>query len=325
MALWTQDITLRPTDYSKFVCSVSITSVSGSTVNWNFSYVSYAQSRRVGTQTLWYGTTSTYLNCYVDSAKKAGTSDKINGTVKNSFASANGWVATSSGSFTFNTPLKTGQYQVYIKSEQENASSSIYKKTIAWTVSYDNNGGSGKPANQIKVTGVTLKLSTTKPTRTGYGFKNWNTASNGSGTPYSSGANYTTNEAVTLYAQWDANTYTLSYNGNGADSGSTASQTKTYNQNINLQNNGFIRKGYEFVTWNTAADGSGTDYAEGASYSGNGDQTFFAIWNKTSIPVYIRDGNDIKTVVKVWLRDGNDIKEVSAIYIRDGNDIKVVG
>ena len=71
-----------------------------------------------------------------------------------------------------------------------------------YTISYNANGGTGAPGNQIKTHNKDLILSNTKPSRTGYAFKEWNTKSNGSGTSYSSGGAYKANAAVTLYAQW---------------------------------------------------------------------------------------------------------------------------
>lgn len=90
-------------------------------------------------------------------------------------------------------------------------SSSTAKTTVtipaktSYTVSYDANGGSGAPQNQTKWYGDTLKLSTTVPTRALYSFTGWNTEADGSGTAYASGANYTSNAALTLYAQWSLN------------------------------------------------------------------------------------------------------------------------
>lgn len=71
------------------------------------------------------------------------------------------------------------------------------------TVSYNANNGTGAPAAQIKVLGETLTLSSIKPIRAGYIFKEWNTKADGSGTTYESGAIYTNDEDVTLYAQWE--------------------------------------------------------------------------------------------------------------------------
>jgi uncharacterized repeat protein (TIGR02543 family) len=79
-----------------------------------------------------------------------------------------------------------------------------------YTVKYDANGGSGAPSSQTKTQGATLTLSSTKPTRSGYTFKCWNTKSDGTGTSYNSGSSYTANANVTLYAIW-TKTHTHSY------------------------------------------------------------------------------------------------------------------
>lgn len=73
-----------------------------------------------------------------------------------------------------------------------------------YTITYNANGGSGAPSAQTKTQGVALKLSSTKPSRSGYSFKEWNTRSDGKGSSYSSGATYSANASVTLYAIWTA-------------------------------------------------------------------------------------------------------------------------
>ena len=148
----------------------------------------------------------------------------------------------------------------------------------SYTVSFNANGGSGAPSNQTKWYGESLTLSSTTPTRTGYTFNGWNTKSDGTGTNYAKGASYTGNAALTLYAKWAINTWPVSYNGNGSTGGSTASQTKTYNTALTLQNNGFTKTNHVFKNWNTAANGSGTSYAAGASYTGNATLTLYAQW-----------------------------------------------
>ena len=146
-----------------------------------------------------------------------------------------------------------------------------------YTVHYDANGGSGAPNDQIKTYGVTLTLSSAKPTRTGYTFQNWNTKPDGSGTMYAPGTSYSANEPLTLYAQWKINTYTVSYNANGG-AGAPNSQTKTYGINLTLSSVKPTRTGYTFKNWNTAANGSGTDYPSGGTYTGNANLTLYAQW-----------------------------------------------
>ena len=71
-----------------------------------------------------------------------------------------------------------------------------------YAVTYNANGGSGAPSAQTKQYGINLALSSTEPLRDGYQFTGWNTVANGSGTSYAAGATYTSNAALSLYAQW---------------------------------------------------------------------------------------------------------------------------
>ena len=73
-----------------------------------------------------------------------------------------------------------------------------------------------------------------------------------------------TNVNLKLYANWVANTYTVSYNANGG-SGTTASSSHTYDTSKALTSNGFSKTGYTFSGWNTKADGSGTSYTNAQS------------------------------------------------------------
>ena len=86
-----------------------------------------------------------------------------------------------------------------------NANVTLYAKwtAITYQVKYDANGGTGAPAAQTKTYGVTLKLSTTKPTRTNYNFLGWGTSAGATTVSYTPGANYTENAATTLYAVWE--------------------------------------------------------------------------------------------------------------------------
>ncbi|WP_195538720.1 InlB B-repeat-containing protein [Eubacterium maltosivorans] len=138
-----------------------------------------------------------------------------------------------------------------------------------YTVRFDGNRADGGiMSNQPMAFNVAANLTANAYTRTGYTFTGWNTQSGGGGTGYSNGEsvkNLTAEEGetVTLYAQWRANSYTVKFDGNTADGGSTASQTMTYDQAVNLTANGYIKTGYTFTGWNTQSDGGGTAYTDG--------------------------------------------------------------
>jgi len=172
-------------------------------------------------------------------------------------------------------------------------------ETYTVTFNGNTNTGGAVPSNQTKTYNVSLTLSgnTGALSKTGHTFASWNTASGGGGTSYAAGASYTTNAAATLFAQWTPDTYTVTYNGNGHLGGAVpADQTKTYNVSLTLQtNSGTLTKGTDtFSGWNTAANGTGTNYAEGASYTLNAGTTLYAKWTSASdwSVSYLGNGND---------------------------------
>ena len=81
----------------------------------------------------------------------------------------------------------------------------------------------------------------------------------------------------------NSGTLTINFDGNGSDGGSTASQQIAAGNSASLNANGFTRTGYAFTGWNTAADGSGTSYTDGAEYAvtpatGDATVTLYAQW-----------------------------------------------
>lgn len=125
--------------------------------------------------------------------------------------------------------------------------------------------------------------------RAGYTFAGWNTKADGEGTSYGNGTTYTMTAAknVTLYATWTAaaSTYAITYSANGATGGDIpAAQTKMHGTDLILATNSgnLVRTGYTFVGWNTSDNGSGTNYAVGATYTANAAVTLFAKWTAIS-------------------------------------------
>ena len=103
----------------------------------------------------------------------------------------------------------------------------------AYTISYNANGGSNAPGNQSKIENKSISLSSSKPTRTGYTFVNWNTKKDGSGTTYKAGASYNSNADLTLYAQWRINKVYIKLDANGGNvSGSTTNGSCSTSNNI---------------------------------------------------------------------------------------------
>ena len=151
-----------------------------------------------------------------------------------------------------------------------------------YTVSYNANGGSGAPGSQKKAQDITLKLSTTTPTRTGYTFNGWNTNNSGTGTNYAAGANYTANANVTLYAKWTAVNYTIGYTLNGGSvSGNPTSYTIATNT-ITLNNP--TKDGYTFKGW-TGSNGNTPQTNVQIAKGSTGNKTYTANWEKVTYTI----------------------------------------
>ena len=225
-----------------------------------------------------------------------------------------GWAKTSSAT--------TAQYQPG-QSYSTNADMTLYAiwAPDSYDVSYNGNGStSGSTSGQTKTYGVALTLRGNGYTKTGHHFLRWNTKADGTGTGYAAGGSYTANAAVTLYAIWEPDTYTVSYEANGAESGATAAQTKTYGRRMVIADCGFVRNGWGFTGWNTAEDGSGTGYGAGDYYETDAPMTLYAQWRKLNIPVFINDDGTVKQVEKAYINDNGTIKECT-VYFNDNGTI----
>ena len=73
-------------------------------------------------------------------------------------------------------------------------------------------------------------------------------------------------------------TYTVTYNGNGNTGGSAPASVVTPGAFTVAAAGTLEKTGYSFTGWNTAADGSGTGYAAGASAVATSNLTLYAQW-----------------------------------------------
>lgn len=151
-----------------------------------------------------------------------------------------------------------------------------------YTVNFDANGGEGAMTSQTLTYGKTSEsLKANAFTKPGYTFAGWNTAADGTGTAYTNRQttpNVTTENggAVTLYAQWTANSYTVKFDGNGAE-GTMVDQSFTYDAEQALTANGFTKTGYTFAGWKLGD----TTYEDGATVKNlatSGEITLIAQW-----------------------------------------------
>ena len=153
-------------------------------------------------------------------------------------------------------------------------------------LTYDANGGEGAIDSATGVTGESMTVAENGFTRNDYTFTGWNTQADGKGTAYKPGDSFTLTETDTvLYAQWSKNApaqVNVSYDANGG-TGTMESITGDVGSKIVIEQNGFARSGYTFTGWNTQADGKGTAYKAGDSFTlADKDTVLYAQWSKNS-------------------------------------------
>ena len=146
--------------------------------SYKISYNANGGSGAPSAQTKWHGT-----NITLSSTKPTKTGHTFKG-----------WATSSSGSVAYSAGA----------TYTANAAITLYAvwQAVTYKVTFNVNGGSGAPGQQTKTYGVALTLSSTKPTRANYKFKGWAKTASGA-VAYSSGASYTANAAITLYAVWE--------------------------------------------------------------------------------------------------------------------------
>ena len=169
----------------------------------------------------------------------------------------------------------TGNVMLYAKWNSE----------IQYTLTYHANGGSGTaPSAQTVDPGTEITIQD-KGTLiySGRKFGGWNTQTNGMGTSYAADDVYTVNGNVTLYAKW-IEQYTITFNANGASGTPPQAQTVDPGTVISLPGVGSMTyTGRIFKGWNTQANGSGTGYLEGDTYTVNANVILYAQWE--SVPI----------------------------------------
>ncbi len=109
----------------------------------------------------------------------------------------------------------------------ENGTVTLYAqwKASTYKIVYDKNNANAKGSiPDTKATyDVALIIGKCSYTLDGYTFTEWNTAPDGTGTSYPAGMEVTNlcdknGDKIILYAQWTANTYSITYNKNSSKS-----------------------------------------------------------------------------------------------------------
>jgi uncharacterized repeat protein (TIGR02543 family) len=140
-----------------------------------------------------------------------------------------------------------------------------------YTVTYNTNGGTTTASDT-----ATYDANFTPPTitRTGYTFGGWYLNSDFTGTQYTGGTAFTWTFTAnqTFYANWTANSYTLTWNANSIGTGKN--QTIHFGASITAPTLKAV--GYSLLGWNTSS--TATTVGTVATTMPAGNTTYYAIW-----------------------------------------------
>lgn len=198
-----------------------------------------------------------------------------------------GWVNSNSKSFSAGEKfIITSDVKMLAVWEDED---------VKFTLSYNSNGGTGtvtdsdSPYTVGSTAAVLDAAALTAPADKE--FDSWNTAADGTGTSYMPGGSIVINKDTVLYAQWkdvpvQAEEYTVTYLANSG-TGTVTDANSPYEAGATVTVLGAAGltapKDMYFKGWNTAADGTGTAYAEGASFTINADTELYAQWKEVTV------------------------------------------
>lgn len=258
--------------YVRLTVTQTSSTATNVTLTWTLEYIasSAANTSVAKSYTVKIGDTTVKTGTYNIDGKK-GTHTIASGT-----RGVNKGTSAQSVSFSVSFGFNLTWSGVYGGTKTASGSISVAAKT-SYSVKYNANGGTGAPSAQTKWHATPLALSTTKPTRTGHVFQGWGTSASDTSVNYDPGDEYTANEAITLYAIWKANTYSITYNANGG-TGAPATQTKTYGVALTLSSTKPTRTNYTFKGWGASATATTVVYSPGDTYKANTAFVMYAIW-----------------------------------------------
>ena len=158
----------------------------------------------------------------------------------------------------------------------------LYANWVTKNVTFDAQGGSVSSTNKSVTLGQPYGTLPT-PNRTGYAFGGWYAAPNGGGTNITATTTVTAISARTLYAKWNPNVYTVTFNPQGGTVSPSSKQVTFNTVYGNLPTP--TRASWYFAGWWTGAGGTGTRVKALTTYSMAGPVTLYAFWKST--PSYL--------------------------------------
>ena len=257
------------------------------------------QKGSTGAKTLYAKWTSNSYTVKFDANGGTGSTKNITlkydveGVLSNNNFKRKGYIFTG-----WNTE-KDGSGNAYVNMEdvmnltdKNKATVTLYAQWMieTYAIAYETNGGTLAEGTQTKYDTATETIILKTPIRENYTFAGWysDVTLKKKVTQIKKGSV----GDVTFYAKWTPNKYSIQFEKNDVKASGKTSAMKNiaFDQTYTLTKVGFKKTGYNFVEWNTKADGSGVAYANAASIEAlstiNGDIiTLYAQWEEAEYAI----------------------------------------
>ena len=201
--------------------------------------------------------------------------------------------------------------------------------TVSLTITWDagTNGGTIDGKTSITTTGkpnATATAPTSTPVKTGHAFKGWYTSASG-GSLYNT---VTITAAKTFYAQFTANSYSITWD---LSNGNTETTKQAYGEALVLPTEP-TRKNAEFLGWFTEVNG-GTQVDANTIYKTDADSTYYAHWEITEVfsvtvpvtlPLIVDEGGEVHVGAAEIINASTGDVIVSSVSISTKNGWQLV-
>ena len=201
--------------------------------------------------------------------------------------------------------------------------------TVSLTIKWDagTNGGTIDGKTSITTTGkpnATATAPTSTPVKAGHAFKGWYTSASG-GSLYNT---VTITAAKTFYAQFTANSYSITWD---LSNGNTETTKQAYGEALVLPTEP-TRKNAEFLGWFTEVNG-GTQVDANTIYKTDGDSTYYAHWEITEVfsvtvpvtlPLIVDEGGEVHVGAAEIINGSTGEVIVSSVSISTKNGWQLV-
>ena len=184
----------------------------------------------------------------------------------------------------------------------------VWKQNVV-VISYNANGGTNAPANQVVPAGQVARLSAAKPVLSGYTFLGWSPDKNAKEGEYAPNDTITLAVDLVLYAIWERTPNTITFD---ANAGTNAPLPISTTGEIVLPEDRPVRTGYVFVGWSKDKNATTATYYPGDIIKNPENMTLYAVWQvATPMPIEGQADNE---------NDDSDENINDASAINDGEE-----